>query len=180
MRGFLHPLVELQNYSWTLRFSSEGRWWAETCLSLLQPPSPQKELAKKGSGAALANAARGCLLLLLACLFPAAFARQCFFYALFFAGLQTKGVPLDLPDDVFLLHFALKTPQGVLQRFAFLQSNLSQQTTPPNSSILDWIVMARIEAKVKSIPPDLRAFRRISAKSSAVTPVAPAAEDMNL
>ena len=35
-------------------------------------------------------------------------------------------MPLDLFDDVFGLHFALKTAQSVLERFPFLQSDFSQ------------------------------------------------------
>jgi len=81
--------------------------------------------------------------LLLASFFPATFACQCFLYALFLAGFQVKGVTLNLLDDIFLLHFPLKAAQCILKGFSLLQSNLSQRTTPPNLSILDWIVIAR-------------------------------------
>ena len=66
--------------------------------------------------------------------FAAAFASERFFDALLFAGLQVKGVPLNLLDDVFLLHLALKTPQCILEGFALLKSDFRQTTTPPNSS----------------------------------------------
>ena len=69
-------------------------------------------MAKKGSGAAFASGPR-ILLLLFASFLAAAFARQCFLYALFLAGLQIKRVPLDLLDDILLLHFTLKTPKCI-------------------------------------------------------------------
>jgi len=47
------------------------------------------------------------LVLLFSSFLPASFTRQRFFHALLFAGLQIKGVTLDLLDDVFLLHLAL-------------------------------------------------------------------------
>jgi hypothetical protein len=50
------------------------------------------------------------LFLLFPCFFPATFARQGFFHTLLLAGLQIKGVPLDLLNDVFLLHLALEAP----------------------------------------------------------------------
>ena len=73
-------------------------------------------------------------ILFFACFFPAAFASESFLDALFLAGLQVKGVALDLLDDVFLLHLALETPESILEGFALLKSDFSQLTTPPNSS----------------------------------------------
>ena len=67
-----------------------------------------------------------CLVLLFASLFPAPFASQRFFYALLLAWLEVVGVSLDLLDDVFLLYFALETPQGILKRLTFLQSYFRQ------------------------------------------------------
>jgi hypothetical protein len=55
------------------------------------------------------------LFLFFARFLAAAFAGQGFLDPLFFAGLQVKGVTLDLLDDVFLLHLALETPEGVFQ-----------------------------------------------------------------
>jgi len=48
------------------------------------------------------------LILFFACLFSGALTSQRSFYTLFFAGLQVKGVTLDLLDNVFLLHLALE------------------------------------------------------------------------
>jgi hypothetical protein len=64
--------------------------------------------------------------------FAAAFACQGFLGAPFFAGLQVEGVPLDLLDDVFLLHFALETAQGIFQRLALLYSDFRQTEYTPN------------------------------------------------
>ena len=53
---------------------------------------------------------------------------------LFLAGLQIKGVALDLLDNVFLLHLALEPAQSVLEGFALLKSHFCQTDTPPNPS----------------------------------------------
>jgi hypothetical protein len=53
---------------------------------------------------------------------------------LFLAGLQIKGVALDLLDNVFLLHLALKTAQSILKGFTLLKSHFRQTDTPPNPS----------------------------------------------
>jgi hypothetical protein len=53
---------------------------------------------------------------------------------LFLAGLQVKGVALDLLDNVFLLHLALEAAQGVLEGFTLLKSYFCQTDTPPNPS----------------------------------------------
>lgn len=47
-------------------------------------------------------------------LLAAALARQCFLHALLLARLQVKRVPLDLFNNVLLLHFTLEPAQGVL------------------------------------------------------------------
>src|SRR5207237_2145619 len=85
----------------------------------------------KRNGPPLGRAARNSLVLLFASFLPAALPRQRFFHTLLFAGLQVKGVTLDLLDDVFLLHLALKTPQCILEGFSLLQSNFSQRTNTP-------------------------------------------------
>jgi hypothetical protein len=56
------------------------------------------------------------------------------FYTLFLAGLQVKGVALNLLDNVFLLHLALETAQRVLEGFTLLKSYFCQTDTPPNPS----------------------------------------------
>ena len=71
------------------------------------------------------------LVLFFTCFFPAALARQRFFDALFLARLQVKGVPLDLLDDVFLLHFALKATQRILEGLALLESYFCQLNYTP-------------------------------------------------
>jgi hypothetical protein len=53
---------------------------------------------------------------LLACALPS----KRGFDAFFLARFQVEGVALDLFNNVFLLHFALKAPQGVFERFALL------------------------------------------------------------
>jgi|SRR5579862_3650826 len=55
-------------------------------------------------------------------------------HTLFFAGLQVKGVALDLLDHVFLLHLAFKSSQSVLEGLTLLKSNFCQTYTPPDSS----------------------------------------------
>jgi len=72
------------------------------------------------------------LVLLLADLLAITLAGERFFDALLFARLQVKGMTLYFLDDVFGLHLALETAQSILKGFAFLNSNLCQEKTPPN------------------------------------------------
>ena len=53
---------------------------------------------------------------------------------LLFTGLQVKGVAFDFFNNVFLLHLALETAQGIFEGFTLLQSNFRQTETPPNRS----------------------------------------------
>jgi hypothetical protein len=71
------------------------------------------------------------LILLFASLFSAAFTRERFFNALLFAGLQVKGVSLDLLDNIFLLNLALKAAQRVLEGFALLEPDFCQPDNTP-------------------------------------------------
>src|SRR6266852_3764424 len=49
------------------------------------------------------------------------------------AGFHVEAVLLDFLDDVFLLHLALETAQGILQRLAFLDNDFSHGIlSPPN------------------------------------------------
>src|SRR5438477_1572452 len=41
------------------------------------------------------------------------------------AGFHVEAVLLDFLDDVFLLHLALKAPQGILQGFTLLDDDFS-------------------------------------------------------
>src|SRR5215472_10272579 len=85
----------------------------------------------------------------------AAFARQGLLDTLFLAGLQVKGVALYLLNNVFLLHLALEPAQGVLQRFAFLNSDFRQTNDTPKLVPLDWIVIATFRRQVKCETSDL-------------------------
>jgi hypothetical protein len=71
------------------------------------------------------------LVLFFACFLSAALARQRFFYALLFAGLQVKGVTLDLLDDVFLLHLAFEATQCIFEGLALLKSYFCQLNYTP-------------------------------------------------
>ena len=95
-----------------------------------QTPRFERDTIKKGNGPPH-QVAHLALVLFFACFFPAALARQCFFDALFLARLQVKGVPLDLLDDVFLLHFALKATQRILEGLALLESYFCQLNYTP-------------------------------------------------
>ena len=66
------------------------------------------------------------LLRLAASLFAIAFSGQRLLDAQFLPGFQVKRVPLDLPDNVLLQHFPLKSLERVLERLAFLQPYFSQ------------------------------------------------------
>ena len=52
----------------------------------------------------------------------------------FFSRLQVERMPLDLFNDVFLLHFPFEAPEGVFQCFALLESDFCQMNTPPDRS----------------------------------------------
>jgi hypothetical protein len=67
------------------------------------------------------------LILLLANLLAIALTRQRFFYALLLAWLQVERVTLDLLDNVFGLHLALKSAQCILKGLAFLNTNLCHE-----------------------------------------------------
>ena len=67
-------------------------------------------------------------------LFASTLASESSLYTLLLAGLQVKGVALDLLDNVFLLHLALKTAQRVLEGFTLLKPYFCQTDTPPNPS----------------------------------------------
>jgi hypothetical protein len=57
---------------------------------------------------------------------PVPFARQRLLDTQFLARLQIERVPLDLFNDVFLLHFTLEASEGVFQGFTVLESYFSQ------------------------------------------------------
>ena len=74
------------------------------------------------------------LILFLACLFAGPLASQRSLHTLLFAGLQVKGVALDLLDDVFLLHLAFKAAQSILEGLSLLKPYFCQTDTPPDPS----------------------------------------------
>jgi hypothetical protein len=74
------------------------------------------------------------LILLFACFLASSLASERGLDALLLAGLQVKGVALDLLDNVFLLHLALEAAQSVLEGFPLLKSHFCQTDTPPNPS----------------------------------------------
>jgi hypothetical protein len=55
-------------------------------------------------------------------------------HSLLLAGLQVKGVALNLLNNVFLLHFTLEAAQSVLEGLTLLKPDFCQTDTPPNSS----------------------------------------------
>jgi len=95
------------------------------------------------------GAARFRSVLLFPSFFPAAFARQRFLHALLLAGFQIKGVALNLLNNVFLLHLALKAPQCIFQRLTLLQSDFRQRDYTPKLVQWDSIVIARFRPQVK-------------------------------
>lgn len=91
------------------------------------------------TGRRLEAATRRLSILFFTRLFPAAFSRERFYYALLFAGLPIKGVTLALLNDIFLndiflLHQALEAAQRILKGLTLLESDFRQLTTPQNSS----------------------------------------------
>jgi hypothetical protein len=76
---------------------------------------------------------RNRLVLFLADLLAIALTSERFFHALLLTWLQVKRVALNFLDNVFGLHLALETPQGILKGFAFLNSNLCHGNTPPTT-----------------------------------------------
>ena len=77
------------------------------------------------------------LVLLFTSLLTIPLARQRFFHAALFTGLQVEGMTLDFFNDIFLLNLTLKPAQRIFKRFAFLHANLCQCSTPPNRPNMD-------------------------------------------
>src|SRR6266446_8672751 len=75
------------------------------------------------------------LIWLSANLFSGALSRQSLLHPTLLARLQVVGVTLHFLNDFFRLNFALEPTQGVLQRFALLQSNFCQTHHPQASTI---------------------------------------------
>ncbi len=63
-------------------------------------------------------------------LFAGTLSRHSFLHAALFARFQIIGVTLYILNDVFRLNLALKSTQGVFQRFTLLNSYFCQSGTP--------------------------------------------------
>ena len=73
---------------------------------------------------------------------------------------------LHFLDDVFLLHFALETPQGILQRLTLLQSNFRQiRYTPKLVPLGPYKLISNLLLQVKK---NERSFLCLLSKYSAV------------
>jgi hypothetical protein len=87
--------------------------------------------------------------LFLASLLAASFPCQSFPDTFFFAGLQVKGVALDLLNDVFLLHLALEAPQRIFEGLSLLYPDFRQTNYTPKLVPMDRIVIAIFCRQVK-------------------------------
>ena len=101
-------------------------------------------MQRNNEGPLQRGAARINLILFFTCFLPAALARERFLHALLLTGFQIKGVPLDLLDDVFLLHLPLEPAQSILEGFTLLKSDFRQELHPQTRPDWDQIVIARL------------------------------------
>jgi hypothetical protein len=60
---------------------------------------------------------------IVASFFPGTLLRQSLLHSVSLAGLQVEGVALYILNNVFRLNLAFESPQSILQRLAFLQSD---------------------------------------------------------
>jgi hypothetical protein len=77
------------------------------------------------------------LVLLFPSLLTIPLARQRLFHTALFAWFEVEGVTLYFFNDVLRLHFALKPPQSILKRLAFLHANLCQRKYTSNPALYD-------------------------------------------
>ncbi len=68
-------------------------------------------------------------------LFAGALAGQSFLGAALFAGLHVVGVPLDILDDIFLLHLPFEAPERAFQSFTVLDDYFCQMRDSPLSAV---------------------------------------------
>src|SRR5690348_5163655 len=94
------------------------------------PTSPTNQGLNHGSAALSSSENR--LIRFPALLFAQSLPRKRFLCPALLAGLHVEAVLLDFLDDVFLLHLALETTQGVLQRFTFLDNDFGHSSFTPN------------------------------------------------
>ena len=64
-------------------------------------------------------------------LFAQSLPRKRFLGPAFLSGLHIEAMLLDFLDDVFLLHLALETAQGIFQRFTLLDDDFSHFINSP-------------------------------------------------
>jgi len=67
------------------------------------------------------------LILLFTDLLTITLASKRFFHTLLLTWFQIKRVTFDFLDNVFCLHFAFESAQGIFKGFAFLNSNLCHE-----------------------------------------------------
>ncbi len=113
------------------------------------PALPNARRGEKEWVAAPTAATHRLSVLLLASFFATTFSCQRFLDTFFFAGLQVKGVALNLLDNVVLLHLALETSQRIFKGFALLNSDFRQTHYTPKLVPLDSIVIATFRRQVK-------------------------------
>ena len=91
-------------------------------------------------------------------------------------------MPLDLLNNVFLLHLALKSPQSVFEGFSLLQSYFGQRNTPPNSSQFGLVSYCKISGlsqvdridRVNHVDPEVLVWvdeRQLTAKEFSVAKI---------
>lgn len=86
------------------------------------------------------------LILFFAGFLACALACQRFLYPFFLAGFQVEGVTFYFFNNVLRLHFPLEATQGVLERFAFLQSDFCQRNYTPKLVLLGLDSYCKISA----------------------------------
>ena len=84
-------------------------------------------------------ASRADLILLATLLLAQSLPRKRFFGPAFLSGLHVEAVLLDFLDDVFLLHFALKTAQCILKRFTLLNDDFGHVYFTPIQALIGFL-----------------------------------------
>ena len=113
-------------------------------------PADRSEGARKTRWVVLPGLAA--LVLLAPLLFAQPFARKRLFGAALFSRLHVIAMLLDFFDDVFLLHFALETTQGIFQRLTFLNayfSHLNFTVLPMHVAMIAITVMRLNEGSLR-------------------------------
>jgi hypothetical protein len=140
-----------------------------------QLPEARTFLFATRNGPLFTNGPFSWLVLFFTCFLAAALASERFFDSLPLAGLQVKRVTFYFLNDVLGLYLSFEPPKRVFEGFSLLKSNFRQRTTPPHSSYVDLLVMARL-AIVSQV--DYERFF-IPFKNSGALKIASAAVRMN-